>query len=224
MTFFKILTVDTMKKPLLFIVLVGIFSGCASYYDRIIESDYSYSGKFSKYDTFDFMINHEAGVDAKNKKLVEKFIGQRMRSLGFIYKEKKPSLIVAYKVFYDDFNMKGYAQPNFASYVNATEGDAKLADKNGSLETDEVTEYSDYFNVVSGGQYVDPNDLEYAAIDCEMNEGSLLISFFDRKAKKTVWQGYASGVVQRMDEERFLRHTVGRILDDYRVLASGFGL
>lgn len=214
-----------MKKPLLFIVLVGLISGCASYYDRIIESDYSYSGKFSKYDSYDFMINAEAGVDDKNKELVEKFIGQRMRTLGFSYEEKKPSLIVSYKVFYDDFNMKGYAQPNFASYVNTNDRDAKLADNNKQTETEDISEFADYFNVgTTDAGFIDQKDLDYAAIDCEMNEGSLLITFFDRKAKKTVWQGYASGVVQRMDEERFLRHTVGKILDNYRVLARGFGV
>ena len=214
-----------MKKPLLFIVLVGIFSGCASYYDRIIESDYSYSGKFAKYDSFDFMINNEAGVDEKNKKLVERFIGQRMRTLGFTYTDRKPSLIVSYKVFYDDFNMKGYAQPNFASYVNATERDAQLVDTK-QLQEETADEFQDYFAVGTTDTGVTKNtiDLDYASIDCEMKEGSLLITFFDRKRKKTVWQGYASGVVQRMDEERFLRHTVGKILDDYRVLARGFGV
>ncbi len=212
-----------MKRLLPLVIVAGVFSGCASYYDRIIESDYSYNGKFSKYDSFDFMINQEAGVDDNNKELVEKFIGQRMRTLGFSKRDKKPSILVSYKVYYDDFNMKGYAQPNFTSWVRSAEN-AEVLDKK-SLAEDNVAEFADYYTVgTTDGGNVDLDDADYTAIDCEMREGSLLISFFDRKAKRTVWQGYASGVVKRMDEERFLRHTVGKILDDYRVLARGFGM
>ena len=61
-----------MRVFIITLTLFAICTGCASYYERIIESDYSFSGKFNRYDSFDFMVNVNAGVDGEQKALVEK--------------------------------------------------------------------------------------------------------------------------------------------------------
>lgn len=215
-----------MRTIIITLTIFAICTSCASYYERVIESDYSFSGNFNKYDSFDFMVNSNPGVAGDQQVLVEKFIGQRLNTLGYSYSEKRPSIIVSYKVFYDDFQMKGYMQPNFTSWVEAKQGNVQTIDKKKKDidEDEESEEYSDYYTVTDDGTYVDREDEGYDDLKCEMKDGSLLISFFDRRAKRTVWQGYASGVVSKMNEERFLRHTVGKILDEYTVLAQGFGM
>jgi len=211
-----------MKQIVPIIITIALLSSCAAYYDRIIESDYSYAGKFNRYDSFDFMINQDAGVDDGQQKLVERFIGQRLGNMGYKKTEKRPSLIISYKVYYDDFYMNGYLQPNFTAWAQDKLRDGlQLADTK-KIDDLEDEELKDYYTVTNDGSYIDEDREEYGDIKCEMTEGTLLITFFDRRAKQTVWQGYASGVVARLSEERFLRHTVGRILDEYSVLASGY--
>ncbi|MDA0196121.1 MAG: DUF4136 domain-containing protein [Bacteroidetes bacterium] len=214
-----------MKKVLTIIVAIIFLSSCASYYDRIIESDYSYGGKFNRYDSFDFMINQDSGVEGEQQQLVEKFIGQRLGNMGYSYTKKRPSLIVSYKIYYDDFYMNGYLQPNFAAWAETKlHDDVKIVKASNEADDSDTEDLKDYYTVTNNGSFIDIDDEEYGDLKCEMTEGTLLITFFDRRAKQTVWQGYASGVVARLSEERFLRHTVGKILDEYSILASGYGI
>jgi hypothetical protein len=57
-----------------------------------------------------------------------------------------------------------------------------------------------------------------------MHEGTLLVVFYDRKRKKTVWQGYASGVFSRRDDraDRHIKAATSKIFNEFRLLADGF--
>lgn len=105
-------------RLLLWLLVMAVFSGCLSYEKFVVESDYSYVGKFKRYKTFNFLtdanFNHQETVQDST---IRDAIASRMRLQGFKYTEKNPSLLVTYKVFYDDFNFQGYEQPELEQWV-----------------------------------------------------------------------------------------------------------
>ena len=65
---------------------------------------------------------------------------------------------------------------------------------------------------------------EYRVSNYEMNEGTLLVVFFDRKKKQTVWQGYASGVFSRdkKDSRKNIKVATSKIFNEFRLIADGY--
>ena len=63
-----------------------------------------------------------------------------------------------------------------------------------------------------------PNE-RYNSRTLRFNEGTILISFYDRKKKLTAWQGYASGFFGKegIKNERVFRAAVIKILDEFRL-------
>ncbi len=102
------------------ILLVGVlfFSGCLSYEKYVVESDYSYLGKFKRYQTFDFL--HDANynhLESAQDTTLRNAIASRMKLQGFRQNVRNPSLLVTYKVFYDDFAFQGYQQPELEQWI-----------------------------------------------------------------------------------------------------------
>jgi hypothetical protein len=67
-------------------------------------------------------------------------------------------------------------------------------------------------------------NLRYDPKKFDMNTGTLLIQFFDRRQNRSIWQGYATSVYGSIDynNNRQLRNAVISILDKYRFWAEGF--
>jgi len=67
-------------------------------------------------------------------------------------------------------------------------------------------------------------NLKYDPKKFDMNTGTLLIQFFDRRQNRSIWQGYATSVYGSIDynNNRQLRNAVISILDKYRFWAEGF--
>ena len=67
-------------------------------------------------------------------------------------------------------------------------------------------------------------DEVYHKEDFSMKDGTLVIQLYDRKLRKSIWQGYATNEYGsiRFDNDRMLRNAVVSILDKYRFLAEGF--
>lgn len=67
-------------------------------------------------------------------------------------------------------------------------------------------------------------DEVYNKENYQMNHGTLVIQLYDRKQKKSIWQGYATNEFGniKFDNDRNLRNAVVSILDKYRFLAEGF--
>ncbi|MGB3617754.1 MAG: DUF4136 domain-containing protein [Catalinimonas sp.] len=115
-----------MKKVyslLLILAMVG-FSGCFGFRSYVVESDYSYYGQFKKYKSFDFFteMNADAVSNAEDT-LIRELIQQRLELQGYKRTQRNPNLMIAYKVFYDDFNFKGYNQPKIEQWVRSAEED-----------------------------------------------------------------------------------------------------
>ncbi|MBV6645603.1 MAG: DUF4136 domain-containing protein [Cyclobacteriaceae bacterium] len=198
-------------KTILFLLMAATMFGCASYYNHVIEADYSYNGNFARYKKFDFVVDKNFEGTEEHKDLIEKFLQQNLQAWGYEKQAKKPDLYVFYRLYYEDFKISTYTQPDFEHWISQKFSSVALAENaEDSLSQQQWNEES---RIRLAEQY-DP-------IKCDLREGTLLISFYDRKQRKTVWQGYASGVFgnDRFDNRRFIQHIIHRILDKYRVLA-----
>lgn len=67
-------------------------------------------------------------------------------------------------------------------------------------------------------------DLQYDQQKFQLNTGTLLIQFYDRRQNRSIWQGYATTQYGSIDfaNSRHLRNAVISILDKYRFWAEGF--
>lgn len=67
-------------------------------------------------------------------------------------------------------------------------------------------------------------DLDYNQQKFNLNKGTLLIQFYDRRQSRSIWQGYATTQYGQIDfhNSRHLRNAVISILDKYRFWAEGF--
>ncbi|WP_420580999.1 DUF4136 domain-containing protein [Reichenbachiella sp.] len=197
-----------LKNYFLFGTIIFLGS-CLSQKDFITDSDYSYGGKFKKYRTYNFMTSPENDT-LFHREILEKTIASRMGAQGYFKQTKKPDLLVMYKIFYDDFSLRGYNQPHFESWVNNDQAlESERSDNKGS---------DDFFD----DEEVEGE--EYRVSNYEMNDGTLLVVFFDRKKKQTVWQGYASGVFSRenKDSRKNIKVATSKIFNEFRLIADGY--
>ena len=67
-------------------------------------------------------------------------------------------------------------------------------------------------------------EIEYDPQKFNLNSGTLLIQFYDRRQNRSIWQGYATTQYGSIDfqNSRHLRNAVISILDKYRFWAEGF--
>lgn len=195
---------------LLFFLLIS-----CSTYDYVVESDYSYDGDFSKYRSFDFIANQGFTGTQGEKIVIEKYLKSTLSAWGYNYKPKRPGLLVVYTVFYDDFYMKGFDQPNFQGWLKSNYSDKEVVFKKDTLPDGRIEE--------AYAAEVGRTTESYKEVKYALREGTILVSFFDRRKHKTVWQGYASGVFgeDKTKNERILRSAIVRIMDEYKLLAFG---
>jgi len=193
-----------IKKIYGCLAIVGatLFSGCMSFYENRVESDYSYNGAFRKYKTFNFMGYKKSDSDSSNHlEIVENAIRARMALQGYRYTNNKPDLLVSHKIFYDDLLFKGY---------NQTEIDVWLA--NGKVIEEEPDEET--------GE----EKKEYDPVRYNLTKGTLLVVLIDRKHNRAVWQGYSSGLLgnKEFNNEAYLKKSVRSIFDKYKVFTEGY--
>ncbi len=91
---------------------------CIGSKDYIVESDYSYSGNFTKYKTYTFFNYEKTGRDSLiPDDVIKKAIHYRMSLLGYKEDDNKPNILVGYKLFLKNFNFKGYNQPELEDWL-----------------------------------------------------------------------------------------------------------
>jgi hypothetical protein len=111
-----------MMKNLLLPLLIAILllQACVANRDYVVGYDYSYQGNFKKYKTYAFMKHNADPLTNQNSSKIEDEIKFRMKLLGYEYSESKPDLFIIFKIFEDNFNFKGYNQPELKNWI-ATE-------------------------------------------------------------------------------------------------------
>lgn len=207
----------TISRLFIWILSMTIFYGCISEKEYIIESDYSYDGNFKRYKSFDFLKNSNIDT-AHDHELLKKTMIKRLRAQGYVNKEKKPDLLVSYKIFHDDFFLNGFSQPNFENWI----GENAFLKDDPSQELIPVS--SSEGEKDSSDEDDEAREGEYIERKYQMNEGTLFVAFYDRKRRKTIWQGYASGVFARSDyrSDRSINAAASKIFDEFRLIADGF--
>ncbi|MCC3153850.1 DUF4136 domain-containing protein [Hymenobacter sp. BT770] len=186
-------------RILLTLSLGAGLSSCITMQEARIESDYSYSGNFRRYRTYDFVHSYGPLSDTSRLGLVLRdAIQQRLQQQGYRAAAKRPDLLVNYHIFEGAVNLRGYNQEDLERWVAQHEGEA-----------DDTPEQS--------RQTYDP-------VRRLLTDGTLMVTLVDARSQRAIWNGYASGVdvPDNARAETVLRRSVRSIFDRYRILAKGY--
>ena len=129
-----------MKRKFYPVLLAIAFflNGCFLYDELPVEYDYSYNGKFKKYRSYDFFALDQETPDEDNF-VIENTIVSHMKLLGYKFKDRKPDLLIAYRVFGDSLQLRGYNQPDIEEWVKRNDTNLEYQAK--KLELSEGTLY-----------------------------------------------------------------------------------
>ncbi|WP_157807229.1 DUF4136 domain-containing protein [Hymenobacter chitinivorans] len=184
------------------ILLFGLalaLSGCFAAREARIESDYSYTGNFRRYRTYEFVTGQGLAADSsKLGEILRDAIRTRMRVQGYKPARNRPDLLVMFRLFEGDMAFRGYAQEDMTRWMTS-----------GMVEDDETPK-----EVRQG----------YQPVRMVLAEGTLLVTLIDNRTNRAVWNGYASGVTvpPGPQGEMILRRSVRSIFDQYHVFTEGY--
>lgn len=122
-----------MNARCLCFAVLGLLS-CAGYKELPIEYDYSYKGQFKRYRTFD-MIRTSLDDPTMDNPVIENYIIARMKFLGYRQSDRRPHLLIAYKLFHDSLQFRGYIQPDIEEWVKTMNENLEYDPKNFNLKT-----------------------------------------------------------------------------------------
>lgn len=187
-----------MKNYVFLALFLFAFTGCMNLRNSRVESDYSYSGNFKKYRTFNFITYRTNSDSSRYSPLIEEAIKARLELQGYKYTDRQPDLLAAYNIFYEDVLFKGYDQTDLEVWMEKT-----------NFREDEDPE--------------DPKEA-YKPVRYSMTKGTLQVVLIEKKRNRAVWQGYASGIMgeEGFSNELYLNRAVRSIFDRYRVFTRGF--
>ncbi|MDJ1470598.1 DUF4136 domain-containing protein [Cytophagaceae bacterium DM2B3-1] len=118
-----------MKKayPLLAIALLVVFGSCMNESRFLVEYDYSYKGNFKKYNSFCFVDNGSADDkdSTMSNPIIEESVRKQLELHGYRFNKRKPSLLVSYKIFYDDLRFQGFNQPEIENWIATEDEEVK---------------------------------------------------------------------------------------------------
>lgn len=177
---------------------LGLVS-CITMQEARVESDYSYSGNFRRYRTYDFV--HSYGLISDTSRLglvLRDAIQTRLQQQGYRTSPKRPDLLVNYRVFEGAVNLRGYEQEELARWVAQHDGE----DENTPAQRRQT----------------------YQPVRRLLTDGTLMVTLVDARSQRAIWNGYASGVdvPDSQRAENVLRRSVRSIFDRYRILAKGY--
>jgi hypothetical protein len=95
------------------------FTNCSASQKIKVEYDYSYHGKFKKYKSFDFVkdLTLDDTVQNPQRLIIEDEIRFRMGLIGYKQTDKKPDLLISYRIFFDDLRFTGFNQPDIEEWI-----------------------------------------------------------------------------------------------------------
>ena len=188
-------------KPFITILLGSflVLTGCMSMREARVDSDYSYRGNFRHYRTYDFVSG--TGLTSDTSKLgqsLREAIIQRFRAQGYRYTQRRPDMLVNFRVYEGDMRFRGFDQEDLSQWIK------RNVEENDETPTDERHGYQ--------------------PVRLLLAEGTLLVTLIDVKSNRAVWNGYASGVTVPDGPmgEIVLKRSVRSILDRYRVFTEEF--
>lgn len=175
-----------------------LLSSCLAAREGRIESDYSYAGNFKRYRSFAFLQSSATDSTAALDATVRDAIQTHLRAQGYRLNERRPDLLISYRVFDGAMRFTGYNQPELTQWV-----------RKDAVEDDETP---------------DDERQGYDRVRYLLNDGTLLITLIDHKNGRAVWQGYASNVTAQQGTQAtaVMRRAVRSIFDRYRVLSADY--
>lgn len=174
-------------------------SGCFALREARIESDYSYSGDFRRYRTYDFVSGEGLIADSSRLGLaLREAISGRLRQQGYKPSPRRPDLLVNFKLFEGTTKFRGYQQEELETWI-----------KRAPVEDDNTPKEERH---------------GYDPVRMLLTDGTLLVTLVDAHNQRAVWNGYASGVElpSGPTAEIVLRRSVRSIFDHYRVFTEGY--
>ncbi|MEM1407577.1 MAG: DUF4136 domain-containing protein [Bacteroidota bacterium] len=105
-----------MKKASI-VLLSVLLAGCFGYKELPVEYDYSYKGRFDKYNSYDFITSY--ALKDSDTSLIRSSIEQHMKFLGYKRKKRKPDLLLNYAIYVDSLNLRGYDQPDINQWIKS---------------------------------------------------------------------------------------------------------
>ena len=105
-----------MKKASI-VLLSVLLAGCFGYKELPVEYDYSYKGRFDKYNSYDFITSY--ALKGSDTSLIRSSIEQHMKFLGYKRKKRKPDLLLNYAIYVDCLNLRGYDQPDINQWIKS---------------------------------------------------------------------------------------------------------
>ncbi|QHJ07426.1 DUF4136 domain-containing protein [Hymenobacter busanensis] len=181
------------------VLLLGwMLTGCFAARESRIESDYSYAGDFRHYRTYNFLESNTEPDTSRLSSTVREAIQTHLRSQGYRLVNRRPDLLVSYRVFDGAMRFTGYDQPDLTQWVKKEE-----------VESEDT-----------------PEDQKqgYKRVRYLLSDGTLLITLIERKNGRAVWQGYASNVSAPVGSQALvsMRRAVRSIFDRYRILSEDY--
>ena len=189
-----------MKPTITLLVLAVLaLTGCMTTREARVDSDYSYRGNFRHYRTYDFVTG--SGIVADTNRLgqsLREAIEQRFRAQGYRRANRRPDMLVNFRVYEGDMRFHGFEQEDLSQWIKR------------NVEENEDTPQDERHG--------------YQPVRLLLAEGTLLVTLIDVKSNRAVWNGYASGVTvpEGPMGEIVLKRSVRSILDRYRVFTEEF--
>jgi hypothetical protein len=176
-----------------------VLAGCMTTREARVDSDYSYRGNFRHYRTYDFVTG--TGLSADTSRLgqsLREAIQQRFRAQGYRRANRRPDMLVNFRVYEGDMRFHGFDQEDLSQWI-----------KRNVEESDDTPEDQRH---------------GYQPVRLLLAEGTLLVTLIDVKTNRAVWNGYASGVTvpEGPMGEVVLKRSVRSILDRYRIFTEEF--
>jgi hypothetical protein len=114
-----------MKNIYVSFILLILLTGCFSYKELPVEYDYSYKGRFDKYNSYDFIRQEENSKPGKFEvsDMIRNSIESHMQFLGYRLNDRKPDLLLSYTVYFDSLNFRGYEQPEIEEWMRKKDRD-----------------------------------------------------------------------------------------------------
>ncbi len=114
-----------MKNIYVSFILLLLLTGCFSYKELPVEYDYSYKGRFDKYNSYDFIRQEENSKPGRYEvsDMIRNSIESHMQFLGYRLKDRKPDLLLSYTVYFDSLNFRGYQQPEIEEWMRKKDRD-----------------------------------------------------------------------------------------------------
>src|SRR5882672_4557069 len=124
-----------MKKIYVPIICLVLLSSCLGYKELPVEYDYSYKWNFKRYRTFDLMKTAGTFDSTMTNEIIEKSILSRMKFLGYKRVDRRPHLIIGYKMFADSLRFNGYVQPDIETWVKTKDQNLNYDPQKFNLKT-----------------------------------------------------------------------------------------